>query len=66
MHPTNNDTFVLNALEPVARRYESLLDLIADISDEDPFVALRLLHVYGVNMFSHILSADPPGILPVL
>ena len=37
------------------------MDLIADISDETPFVALRLLQVCGANKFGHILSDVPPG-----
>ena len=45
----------------MARRHNNLLDLVADVADEDPFVALRLLQVCGVNMFGHILSAVPPN-----
>ena len=51
MHPTSDDTFVLNDLEHVAQRHDSLLDLIADNNDQDPFVALRLLQVCLVNKF---------------
>jgi hypothetical protein len=42
-------------------RTVNLLDLVADVADEDPFDALRLLQVFGVNKFGHILSAVPPN-----
>jgi hypothetical protein len=60
-HPTNEDTFIATALEPIARRHDNLLEFIADVSDEDPFAALKLVHVCGVYRFGHTLSAVPPG-----
>ncbi len=59
-HPTNEDSFIDEALEPVARRHDNLLDPVVVVSDEDPFAALRLLQVCGVNKSGHILS----GVLP--
>ena len=56
-HPTNIDSFIAEALLPVAGRHDNLLDLAFDVSDEDQFVALRFLQVCGVNRFGHILSA---------
>jgi hypothetical protein len=44
------------ALEPVASRHNKIPELVTDIFEEDPFAALGLLHVCGVNMFGHILS----------
>jgi len=36
-----------------------LLDLVEEIYEGDPFAALRLLEVCGVNRFSHVLNAVP-------
>ena len=60
-HPTNDATFIANALGPLGDRHDALLDLVASVSDEDPFGALRLLQVCGVNRFGHVMSAVPPG-----
>ena len=57
-HPTNDPSFIDDVLGPMNSR----LDLVAFVSDEDPFGALRLLHVCGVNRFGHVLSAVPPGV----
>ena len=46
-------------LSPIAHRHESILELVADVSDEDPLASLRLLHVCGINRFGCILSAAP-------
>ncbi len=59
-HPANCGRFITEALLPLAKRHDSLLDLVADILEEDPFAALRLMEVFGVNMFGHVLSAVPP------
>ncbi len=59
IHPTNIDSFIAEALLPVAGRHDSLLNLISAVFDEDPFVALILLQVCGVNRFGHILSVVP-------
>ena len=61
MHPTSKVDFILDALEPVAKRHDSLLEHLANVSDEDPFTTLRLLQVYGINRFGHILSAASPA-----
>ena len=39
-HPSNNDSFIAEALLPVAGRHDNLLDLVFAACDEDPFVAL--------------------------
>jgi hypothetical protein len=52
--------FILAALQQVADHHDNLLELVGDVSEEYPFVALRLLQVCAVNRFEHILSAGPP------
>ena len=41
-------------------KHDRLLDLVEEVSEEDPFAALRLLRVCGVNRFGHVLIAVPP------
>jgi hypothetical protein len=60
-HPTNNISFIEKALGPSGTRHDNLLDLVASVLEEDPFGALRLLQVSGVNRFGHVQSAVPPG-----
>ena len=48
-HPTRCDIFITKAMLPLAERHDSLLDLVADVSEEDPFSALLLLQVFGFN-----------------
>jgi hypothetical protein len=60
MHPTSDDEFILEALEFVAMRHDSLLELVANGFDEDPLAALHFLQICGMNRFGHILSAVPP------
>ncbi len=50
----------MNALHQLALRHDNLLELVRDVSEQDPFAALRLLQMCGVNRFGHILSAVPP------
>jgi hypothetical protein len=59
-HPTHNDSFIAEALLPVAGRHDNLLDLFSAVFEEAPFAPLRLLQVCGVNRFGHILRAVPP------
>jgi hypothetical protein len=33
---------------------------VEEVSEEDPFAALRLIEVCGVNRFGHVLIAVPP------
>ncbi len=61
-HPTNCDSFISAALLPLANRHGALLDLVSDVSEEDPFFALRLLQVCGVTRFGHVLSTVPPDV----
>jgi hypothetical protein len=60
-HPTNKDSFIVDAMETVAKRHDNLMDLVVVVSEEDPFAALRLLQVGGVNRFDHISSVVPPN-----
>ncbi len=39
------------------------MDLVSGVSDEDPFAALRLLQICGVNRFGHVLSVVPPEVV---
>jgi hypothetical protein len=59
-HPTNNIFFIEEALGPLGSKHDNLLDLVASVSEEDPFGALRLLQVCGGNRFGHVMSAFPP------
>jgi len=59
-HPAKDVKCILEALQQVANRHDNLLELVGDVSEEDPFAALRLLQVCAVNRFGHILSAVPP------
>ena len=59
-HPANDVELILEALQQVANRHDNLLELFGDVSEEDPFAALRLIQVCAVNRFGHILSAVPP------
>jgi hypothetical protein len=58
-HPTCDENFITIALKPVALRHDSLLELVANVSAEDPLAALRLLQVCGINRYGQILSAVP-------
>ena len=62
-HPSSCYAFITTALQPLARRHDTLLDLVAYVSDEDPFASLRLLQVCGVNRFGHVLNIVPPDII---
>ncbi len=53
-HPTNDNSFIADALRPLGKRHDNLLDLVAYVSEEDPFGALRLMQVCGVNRFGHV------------
>jgi len=50
----------MDALRQVADRHDNLLELVGNVSEKDPFAALRLLQVCGINRFGHILGAVPP------
>jgi len=43
MHPSNCDAFITDALRPLARRHDNMLDLVANVSDEDPSASLLFL-----------------------
>jgi hypothetical protein len=60
-----NDTvvFTSSTLESLGEHHERLLDLIEEVADVDPFAALHLLQVCGVNRFGHIISAIPPPLV---
>jgi hypothetical protein len=59
-HPTNDPTFIHSSLQKMGEAHDRLLDLVEEVSDEDPFAALRLLQMCGVQKFGHVLSAVPP------
>ncbi len=42
-HPVADGDFIVNALRHVADLHSNLLELVADVSEEDPFAAIRLL-----------------------
>ena len=50
----------MEALEHVARKHDNLLELVSNVSNEDPLAALRRVHVCGINWFGNILCAIPP------
>jgi len=62
-HASNDYVFITSALTNIDVHHDRLLDLVEDIVDEDPFVALRLLQVCGVNRFGHLTSAVPPPLI---
>jgi hypothetical protein len=43
--------------------HDRLLDFTEEVSDEDPFAALRLLQTCGIQRFGHVLSAVPPDLV---
>ncbi len=43
--------------------HDRLLNLTEEVSDEDPFAALRLLQTCGIKRFGHVLSAVPPDMV---
>jgi hypothetical protein len=55
----NDGDFILDALRQVAVHHNNLLELVGDVSEENPFAALRLLQLCMVNRFGHILSTVP-------
>jgi len=55
--------FINKAMRKSAARYDRLLNQVKDIAEDDPFTALRLLQVCGVNRFRHVISAVPPAII---
>ena len=57
----DNDPELLNgALQAMGTTHDMLLDLTEEVTDEDPFVALRLLQTCGISRFGHVLSAVHP------
>ncbi len=58
-HADNESQFIAAVLENLGHRHDILLDLVVLVADEDPFAALRLLQVCGVQRFGHIISAVP-------
>ncbi len=62
-HPTNDPEFISNSLQKIGEAHDRLLDLTEEVSDEDPFAALRLLQTCGIQRFGHVLSAIPPDLV---
>jgi len=61
-HYTNDPHFIYSSLENLDHRHDILLDLVEVVADEEPFVALHLLQVCGIERFGHIIRA----VLPLL
>ena len=62
-NPTSEGNFILNALEPVAARHDYLLELITDISEEDPFCgAKNLIGLRGQQVWQHPPCCTPKDI----
>jgi hypothetical protein len=59
-HASSDPTFTTSALANIGLSNDRLLDLVEYVGEEDPFVALRLLQVCGVQRFGHIISIVPP------
>jgi len=49
----------MGALRDLGVQHDRLLDLVEEISDEDPFATLRLLQVCGFSRLGHVLSVVP-------
>jgi hypothetical protein len=58
---TNDHAFIAASLDNLWVRNDRLLNLVDAVADEDPFAALRLLKVSGVQQFGHIISTVPPS-----
>ncbi len=58
-HSNNDPEFITTSLERSEVRHDRLLDLVEVVVDEDPFAALRLLQVRGVQRLGYIISAPP-------
>ncbi len=62
-HAFNDFVFFNSALTNIGIRQDRLMDLVEDVADEDPFAALRLLQVCGVQCFGHIITSVPPPLV---
>ena len=62
-HASNDSDFVTSALVGTCLRDNRILDLVEDASYEDPFAALGLLQVCGVQSFGHIITIVPPPLV---
>ena len=60
-HVFDDSAFVTSALTNLGVRHNRVLDLVEDITDEDPFVTLWLLQVCGLSRFGHIIGVVPPS-----
>jgi hypothetical protein len=59
-HASNDPTLITSALANIGVRHDSLLDLVEDVVEEDSCATLRLLQVYGVQRFGHMISDVAP------
>ena len=55
--------FITKAMRKPAARHERMLRLTRHIEVDAPLSALRLLQVYGVYIFDHVISTVPPEII---
>jgi len=59
-HFGNGLVFLQDSMQKMGIAHDKPLDLTEEITDEDPFAALRLLQTCGISMFGHVLAAPPP------
>ncbi len=59
----NDPNFITSAFDNIVTCHDRLLDLVDDFAEENSFVALRLLHVCGVQRFGHIINDVPPPLV---
>ena len=62
-HALNNSKFVTLALVGIGVHHNRLLYVVEDVTDEDPFAALRLLQECGVHCFGYIINSVTPRLV---
>jgi hypothetical protein len=63
-HPTYDENFITAALKPVALQHDMLLELVADVSNEDLLASLRLMQVCGINRVDTYSTRSPMNLWP--
>jgi hypothetical protein len=62
-HASNGPHFIAAALGKLGTWHDRLLDLVEEVTKEDPFAALIFLQVCGVRRFGHVISSVPPHLV---